>query len=198
VIAITLAWPAMCAVRQFGALTAEVPRREDAHMALRLFAALLFALAALGAGADGSGGSSTIIGPSTLLTEGTEAMIAEQWQRGVELIERGLTQTADVTERAAALSNLCAGYIALRDYDRALVNCDAALKLDANNWRTYNNRAGALMGKGRLDEALHDVEYGLALNPEGRTLLKMDSLVRARLKSLYEPVRPARDAAKQS
>jgi tetratricopeptide (TPR) repeat protein len=198
VIAITLAGSGMCAVRQFQALTAEAPRREDAPMAPQRFAALLFALTALGARAGDAGNSTTILGPSMLLTQGTEAMIAEQWQRGVELIERGLKETADVSERAAGYSNLCAGYIALRDYDRALANCDEALKLDTRNWRTYNNRAGALMGKGRLDEALHDVEYGLALNPEGQILLKMDSLVRARLKSLYEPVRPARDAATQS
>ena len=167
-------------------------------MAPRPLPALLFALAALGARAGDSGNSATVIGPSMLLTRGTEAMIAEQWQRGVELIEQGLKETFDATERAAAYSNLCAGYIALHDYDRALANCDEALKLDTNNWRTYNNRAGALMGKGRLDEALHDVEYGLALNPEGQTLLKMDSLVRARLKSLYEPRRPAHGATTQS
>jgi len=167
-------------------------------MALRPLAALLFALAAPGARADDSGHNAMVIGPSMLLTQGTEAMYAAQWRRGVEFIERGLKETADVSERAAAYSNLCAGYIALHDYDRALANCDEALKLDTGNWRTYNNRAGALMGKGRLDEALHDVAYGLALNPEGQTLLKMDSLVRAQLKNLYEPARPARGAAAQS
>lgn len=167
-------------------------------MALRPFAALLFGLFSLGARAGDSGNSTTILGPSLLLTQGTEAMYAEHWRRGVELIERGLKETADPAHRAAAYSNLCAGYIALHDYDRALANCDEALKLDTNNWRTYNNRAGALMGKGRLDEALHDVAYGLALNPEGQTLLKMDSLVRAQLKHLYQPTPPAGGAATQS
>jgi tetratricopeptide (TPR) repeat protein len=155
----------------------------------RLAIGLLAALASAAAAAGESAMSVTVIGPNNLLTEGTDAMLAARWQQGIELLEEGLKSSSDTSERAAALSNLCAGYVALGDYDRALESCDEALKLDAGNWRTYNNRAGALMGKGRLDEALHDVEAGLALNPIGVTLQKMETLVRARLQNLYAPHR---------
>ena len=187
--AITLMLPVLCAVRQFWPLTGSVTRREDAGMRNHLAIGLLAALASAAAAAGEPAMSVTVIGPSNLLTEGTDAMLAERWQRGIELLEEGLKSSSDTSERAAALSNLCAGYVALGDYDRALESCDEALKLDSGNWRTYNNRAGALMGKGRLDEALHDVEAGLALNPIGVTLQKMETLVRARLKNLYEPHR---------
>ncbi|HZF16215.1 MAG TPA: tetratricopeptide repeat protein [Steroidobacteraceae bacterium] len=158
-----------------------------------VFLGLLATLVATAAVRADEVNSATVIGPNTLLTQGTEAMVFEHWQQGVELLEAGIKYATDPDQRAAAYSNLCAGYIALGDYDRALINCDAALKINSNNWRTYNNRAGALLGKGRLDEALNDVASGLALNPEGAILLKMDSLVRTRLKSLYAPRRPARD-----
>lgn len=188
-ITITPRLPALCAVRQFWPLTGSVTRREDARMRNHLAIALLAALASAAAAAGEPAMSATVIGPNSLLTEGTDAMLAERWQRGIELLEEGLKSSSDASERAAALSNLCAGYVALGDYDRALESCDAALKLDAGNWRTYNNRAGALLGKGRLDEALHDVEAGLALDPIGVTLRKMETLVRTRLKNLYEPHR---------
>jgi len=141
------------------------------------------------AAADDEAMSATIIGSNPLLSEGTAALMAERWQHGIELIERGLTSTGDSGDRAAAYSNLCAGYVALRDYDRALMDCDAALELDAGNWRTYNNRAAALLGKDRLDEALHDVETGLALDPEAATLHTTERIVRNRLQRLYEPHR---------
>lgn len=167
-------------------------------MVLRPFAALLLATGACAVRAADVANSMSLIGPNALLTEGTEAMMAEQWRRGIDLLEQGVKLAVASVDQAAAFSNLCAGYVALRDYDRALENCDRALAIDPENWRTYNNRAGALLGKGRLDEALHDVDYGLALNPEGAMLLKMNSLVRAQLKSLYTPRRPAAEAASQS
>lgn len=190
---VTLAGNALCGGHHNWPLTTAATRRDDARMRNRLLFGLLATLLTAASVRADEAMSSTVIGPNALLTEGTEAMVAERWRQGVELLEAGIKVASDPDQRAAAYSNLCAGYIALGDYDRALINCDAALKIDTNNWRTYNNRAGALLGKGRLDEALHDVEAGLALNPEGSVLHKMDSLVRTRLKNLYAPRRPARD-----
>jgi tetratricopeptide (TPR) repeat protein len=179
----------MCGTQQICPLTKSVKRRDDVGMRSPPALLVVMTLWSCIAGAGDEGMSTTVIGPNPLLSEGTEAMLAARWQQGIELIERGLQTSSDAGQRAAAYSNLCAGYIALGDYDRALMNCDEALKLDANNWRTYNNRAGALLGKGRLDEALHDVEAGLALDPVAATLRKTETIVRSRLKSLYEPHR---------
>jgi tetratricopeptide (TPR) repeat protein len=186
---VTFAAFVMCSAQQFWALTRFAARREDDDM--RMVLALL-ALAAAWSGVAGAADEamgSTIIGSDPLLSEGTAALLAERWQQGIELIERGLAGAGDAGERAAAYSNLCAGYVAIRDFDRALLDCDAALELDAGNWRTYNNRAAALVGKGRLDEALHAVETGLALDPQAATLRTTESIVRSRLKRLYEPDR---------
>ena len=133
--------------------------------------------------------SATVIGSNPFLTDGVEAMLAAHWQKGIELTERGLQMPLAATDKAAAYSNLCAAYVALGDYDRALMNCDESLKLDTGNWRAYNNRAGALLGKGRFDEALHDVQTGLALDPAATTLRKTETIVRDRLKRLYQPHR---------
>ncbi len=190
---ITLASLALCADRHYWPLTTAAARRDDALMRTAALLGLLATLVLTASVRADEAMSATVIGPNVLLTEGTAAMVGEHWRQGVELIEEGIKRVSDPDQRAAAYSNLCAGYIALGDYDRALINCDAALKIDTNNWRTYNNRAGALLGKGRLDEALHAVEAGLALNPEGAVLHKMDSLVRTRLKNLYAPRHPTRD-----
>jgi tetratricopeptide (TPR) repeat protein len=176
-------------------LTKFAVRREDVGMRMSLAVLALAAAWSGVASADEEAMSATIIGSNPLLSEGTAALMVERWQQGIELIERGLASTADTGDRAAAYSNLCAAHVALRDYDRALMDCDAALKLDAANWRTYNNRAAALLGKDRLDEALHDVETGLALDPEAATLRTTEKIVRNRLQRLYEPHRRRSSAA---
>jgi len=156
--------------------------------------AAIFAIAMLGARlgtgtvlAADQASSATVIGAEPLLTEGAYEMLSQRWQKGIELTEQGLTTSIDTSQRAAGYSNLCAAYVAIGDFDHALASCDESLKLDATNWRTYNNRAGALLGKGRIDEALHDVETGIAIAPMSDTLRKTESIVRDRLKSLYAP-----------
>ncbi len=154
--------------------------------------------ASLGAGtalAVDPASSATVIGAEPLLTQGADEMLSERWQQGIEHTEQGLTAAIDSSQRAAAYSNLCAAYVAIGDFDHALASCDASLQLDATNWRTYNNRAGALLGKGRIDEALHAVETGIAIAPLADTLRKTESIVRNRLKNLYAPRRQAAAAS---
>jgi tetratricopeptide (TPR) repeat protein len=168
---------------------ARAAARHDAHMRAALPLLALCALVPQVTAAADDATSATVIGPNAAITEGVEAMLGRRWLRGIELTEQGLASLASPTDRAAAYSNLCAAYVALRDFDRALEECNAALKLDSGNWRTYNNRAGALVGKGRLDEALHDVEAGLALAPAAGTLRQTEAIVRDELKRLYTPRR---------
>lgn len=40
-------------------------------------------------------------------------------------------------------ANLCAGYVAIKKYERALENCDQSLAIVARNWRAWQNRAAA-------------------------------------------------------
>src|SRR5215471_2900922 len=51
------------------------------------------------------------------------------------------------------------------DWDRAIADYDAALRLDPANVTAYAGRAGAYILKGDVDRAWPDVNEGLRLNP---------------------------------
>jgi tetratricopeptide (TPR) repeat protein len=51
------------------------------------------------------------------------------------------------------------------DYDRAIADCDQALKLDPSNDTAYNNRAFALIRQGNYDRAIGDLDRAIKLAP---------------------------------
>lgn len=53
----------------------------------------------------------------------------------------------------------------LGEYDKAIADCDEALKLDADSAMAFDRRAQALAGKGRIDEALADFENAISRTP---------------------------------
>jgi tetratricopeptide (TPR) repeat protein len=118
-------------------------------------------------------------GPNPLLVAGAEAMRSRQYREGVRLTLEGLKQVNEPRDVAAALSNLCAGHVALKEYELAVRYCNEALALDSRNWRTWNNRAAAHLGQGQHDAALADVQAGLALAPNSVTLRRTMSMVEA-------------------
>lgn len=117
-------------------------------------------------------GSASILGVNESLAAGSRALLLGEYETGVRLTEEGLKLVSRRFERARALSNLCAGYTGLRQHDKALAACDAALKLNSQNWRIYNNRSLALLGLGRAVEARQDLAAALALKPESPSLAK--------------------------
>jgi len=121
--------------------------------------------------------NTTIMGPEPLLADGARALQVRDYEQGVELTRKGLQLNVSRRERAAGLSNLCAGLAGLQRYDEALAACDEALVLNVARWRVYNNRALALLGKKQVAAARQDVEAGLAINPDSRSLQKVLSLV---------------------
>jgi tetratricopeptide (TPR) repeat protein len=115
--------------------------------------------------------STTVIGPSNAqLAAGAEALENGRPEEGVRLTHEGLRGPNKPEDIAAGHSNLCAGYGMLKQWDEALKHCNAALELDRTNWRTFNNRAAAYTGKGLYDLALTDLQSGLEIAPESRTL----------------------------
>jgi tetratricopeptide (TPR) repeat protein len=124
--------------------------------------------------------SSTVLGPNAMLADGALALQNGQWEKGVQLTLLGLGTTASHEDRAAGLGNLCAGYVALKKYERALESCDQSLAITAKNWRTWQNRAAANLALGRTEEAMRDIERGLAINPESPELQKTLAIARGR------------------
>src|SRR5690606_13287659 len=100
----------------------------------------------------------TVLGPGNpALASGASALEKGDIQEGIRLTLEGLQGPTDPRERAAGHSNLCAGYALLKRWDEALRHCNAALALDNANWRTFNNRAAVMVGKGNYDLAIQDI-----------------------------------------
>ncbi len=135
--------------------------------------------------------STTIIGGNEMLQAGADALRDGDFQRGIELTLEGLQRPNAPRDVAAALSNLCAGFVGVRQYDTALEKCNEALKIEATNWRTWNNRAAAYLGKGMYDAALNDVASGLEQALESATLKKTRRIVLERQRAHEELKRDA-------
>jgi tetratricopeptide (TPR) repeat protein len=143
-----------------------------------LAGALLFSGMASAADGAQANHSTTILGPANpLLTEGSQALEAGHYEEGVRLTLAGLEQPTVPRDLAAGHSNVCAGYAALKRWNEALEHCNRALELDRNNWRTYNNRAAVFVGLKMFDLAMTDVNAGLELAPNSRTLRKSREVV---------------------
>jgi len=124
--------------------------------------------------------SNTVFGPNAMLADGALALMNGQWEKGIQLTSMGLSGTASNEDRAAGYANLCAGYIAMKKYERALQNCDLSLAIAADNWRAWQNRAAANLALGKIEDSMRDIQQGLAINPDSSELQKTLAIVRGR------------------
>lgn len=157
--------------------------------ALILSAALLLSACSLANAETPSASSNTVIGPNVMLADGAEALLRGDWERGVQLTQMGLTFTVSQQDRASALANLCAGFVGLKQYKRALEQCDQSIALAADNWRTWQNRAAANLALGKIEESLSDIQRGLQLNPDSDALQKTLAIARDHEKLQQERMR---------
>src|SRR3990172_7946642 len=106
-------------------------------------------LLAIGAGGPALADSTVRFGASPGLVAGAEALRSGRFEEGIALTLSGLDEFVTAEDRAAGLSNLCAGFIALRKFDIAVVHCSASLELNPR-WQAYSNRALAYLSKGLI------------------------------------------------
>jgi tetratricopeptide (TPR) repeat protein len=150
---------------------------------LRLCATACLCLVAAGTAAQ----QKTVIGPSNPeLHDGAQALLAGDAKEGVQHTLQGLATAANTRERMIGMSNLCAGYIMLKDLDTALDYCNRVLAEDDKFWRAYSNRALIFVTLDRYDEAEADLEKAEAISPNSRTV----KIVRSMLRDKTKPVRP--------
>jgi tetratricopeptide (TPR) repeat protein len=154
-----------------------------------LCAAVAAALPASALAETPSSGSNTVIGPNVMLADGAEALMRGEWERGIQLTQMGLTFAVSAEDRASALANLCAGFAALKQYQRALEHCDKSIEISNDNWRTWQNRAAANLGLGKIEESLRDVQRGLQINPDSDSLQKTLAIARDHEKRQQERMR---------
>jgi tetratricopeptide (TPR) repeat protein len=155
------------------------------HQFLRI-AALLVVLLPVYSDIAAEEGAKTVLGPRNVyLAEGARALLAGDGEEGVRLTMLGLNTAIGNQEKTIALSNLCAGYLLLRQPTVALGYCDEVLEMDSAHWRGYNNRALAYLQLGRYEESEADVRRGQALRPGSRKL----KIVKGLLLDETQPVR---------
>jgi tetratricopeptide (TPR) repeat protein len=122
--------------------------------------------------------SATVLGNGNeLLAAGAEALAAGRHEEGIRLTLAGLERPNNPADEAAAHSNLCAGFAALKRWPGALPHCNRSLELDRRNWHSFNNRAAVFVGLGLFELAVADVNAGLALDPGSQTLRKSLEIV---------------------
>jgi len=133
-------------------------------------------------------GATTVIGPRNVpLHDGAQALLAGRGENGVDLTLQGLKLAQGRREEEAALSNLCAGYIMLEQFDEAMKYCELLLQRNDNNWRAYNNRALIYLYTKQYDKADADLSRGEAINPGSHTL----KVARAMYLDAVDPVAPS-------
>ena len=130
----------------------------------------------------------TVVGPSNAnLAAGAEALLARDAEEGVRLTHLGLKAAVNRRERVSGLSNLCAGYAMLQQWETALPYCDRALELNEWHWRSLSNRALVYIKLTRFEEAEADIRKGLQIAPNAKKL----KIVQSMLLDETNPVSPS-------
>lgn len=128
---------------------------------------------------DATPDNRTVIGGGNpLLAAGADAIRAGQYDEGIRLTNLGLERRDTLeSERAAALSNLCAAYAAKRMPDRAIGLCTESIAVMAHNWRAYSNRSYAYWLKGMLAEATVDLDAAAAISPNAKQVQQIRGMI---------------------
>jgi tetratricopeptide (TPR) repeat protein len=113
----------------------------------------------------------TPVGPKNpALHDGAQALMLGQTEYGIKLTLEGLSQAQSPREEETALTNLCTGYLRLRQFDSALKFCNMLLERNENAWRGYNSRAMVYLELKQYEKADQDLKRAEAINPGARTL----------------------------
>jgi len=112
-----------------------------------------------------------------------------QANKGIAILEKLLVGRPNDTN---VLNNLANGYIALRDYERAVTLLERAAGVNDTLFPTYINLAACYLGMQRLDDALVAADRAVELAPEmGRAHLKRAEILVAlnRLQDAYSALK---------
>jgi tetratricopeptide (TPR) repeat protein len=134
-------------------------------------------------------GATTVLGHNAMLADGSHALVNRQWAKGIELTLMGLRDTVSNEDRAVGYANLCGAYIAIKQFEQALQNCDRSIAIVQTNWRAWQNRAAANLSLGRINESMRDIERGLAINPDAPALQETLAIAREREKLQRQQLR---------
>ncbi len=120
------------------------------------------------------------------LSEGARALLGGRNEKGIELTLSGLKAANGKKEEEIALSNLCAGYTNLGNYETALKYCYILLQRNDKMWRACNSTALIFIYTKQYKKAEQELIKGEALNPDARSM----KIARALYLDATNPVAP--------
>jgi len=120
------------------------------------------------------------------ISDGARLLLAGRNEEGIKLTLSGLEAANGKKEEEVALSNLCAGYTNLGDYESALKYCDIVLHRNDKLWRAYNSKALIYIYTKQYEKAEQALIKGEALNPGARSM----KIARALYLDATSPVAP--------
>ncbi len=152
-------------------------------MACAFFSGVALCLVAGSAAAqiEPTADSRTVLGAGNeYLSAGAEAIRAGQYEDGIRLTNIGLERAPSLSDRAAALSNLCAAHAAKGEPDLAIKHCTDSIALNEHNWRAYSNRSYAFYLKGMYSQANSDLAVAAEFSPNARQVLQIRGMINER------------------
>ena len=120
------------------------------------------------------------------ISEGARALLGGRNEEGIRLTLSGLKAADGKKEEEVALSNLCAGYTNLGDYETALKYCDILVQRNDKLWRVYNSKALIYIYTKQYEKAEQELIKGEALNSGAHTM----KIARALYLDATNPVAP--------
>lgn len=121
------------------------------------------------------------------LSEGARLLQLGKDEEGIRRTLLGLESATSARDEEIALSNLCAGYTNIGDYETALRYCDIVLARNDRNWRAYNSKAFIYIYTKQYEKAEIELLRGEAINPGARSM----KIARAMYLDATQPVEPA-------
>lgn len=121
------------------------------------------------------------------LSEGARLLQAGKDEEGIRLTLLGMESATSARDEEVGLSNLCAGYTNLGDYQTALRYCDILLARNDKAWRAYNSKAFIYIFTKQYERAEIELLKGEAINSGARSM----KIARAMYLDATQPVEPA-------
>ena len=141
-------------------------------MLVRLFTAVFLVANVVATGSVGATGTKTSMwfdSPREIL-EGARLIDSGETQKGMAMTRNALELNLDLYAVAVVHTNLCAGYLQLKQYRQAIAHCDKALAIRPGQWQALNNRGGAYYGLAEYDQAAGDYTQALTYRPDNADL----------------------------
>ncbi len=101
----------------------------------------------------------------SMLIEALASHNSGNFHKAIELYTYLLSSDDNYKTRSVILNHRGLAYVALSDYERAVVDFSEAVKIDARNFRSYNHLAICMRMSGDYESALKYLDDSLEINP---------------------------------